>query len=222
MWGIRRNLKGAALIAAGIAGLGAATRLRARDLAFHSPAPQATNELYQAAQSDIMNGHYPAAAEKFRQMLKLDPNSPELWTDLGVAYSMEGRHQEAVVVFEKALQLNPSLRSANLMLGIDLVRLGKPEGAIPHLELVLKQQPADGDALSALASALFATHQYEKAADVFRQESELEGKAANAWYGIGISYEHVAEATARRLGEIEKGSAYYNELVGEFLTSEDV
>lgn len=207
---------------AGIAVLGGTMRFYAHGLMFDSSASQATNELYQAAQSDVTKGNYSAAAEKFRQMLKLDPNSPELWSDLGVAYSMEGRHQEAVEAFEKALQLNPSLRSANLMLGIDLVRLGKPDGAIPHLELVLKQQPADGDALSALASALFATHQFEKAADVFRRESQLNSRAANAWYGMGICFEHVAEDAARRLGGIEKGSAYYHELVGEFLTNEDI
>jgi len=222
MRGIRLTWKGAALMAVCIAMLGGAARFRAHGLVFDSPGTQAMNELYQAAQSDITKGNYSAAAEKFRQMLKLDPNSPEVWSDLGVAYSMQGRHQEAVEIFEKALQLNPSLRSANLMLGIELVRLGKPEGAIPHLELVLKLQPADGDALSALASAFFATHQFEKAADVFRRESQLEGKAANAWYGIGISFEHVAEDAARRLGGMEKGSAYYHELVGEFLTSEDL
>jgi tetratricopeptide (TPR) repeat protein len=221
MRGIRLNLQGAALTTACIAVLGGSTRLSAHGLVFDSPAAQATNEVYQAAQSDITKGNYSAAAEKFRQMLKLDPSSPEVWSDLGVAYSMEGQHQEAVEAFQKALQLNPSLRSANLMLGIDLVRLGKPEGAIPHLELVLKQRPTDGDALSALASALFATHQFEKAADIFRRESQLDGKAANAWYGMGICFEHVAEDAARKLGEIEIGSAYYHELVGEFLTQED-
>jgi len=222
MWGIRLAWKGAALAAACLAVLGGTTRLHANELEFGSPAPQGMNELYQAAQSDIAKGNYSAAAEEFRQMLKLDPNSPEVWSDLGVAYSMGGRHQEAVEAFEKALQLNPSLRSANLMLGIDLVRLGKPEGAIPHLESALKQQPGDGDALSALASAFFATHQFEKAADVFRQESQVASKAANAWYGMGICFEHVAEDAARRLGGIEQGSAYYHELVGEFLASEDI
>jgi tetratricopeptide (TPR) repeat protein len=221
MWGIRLSLKGAALTTACIAVLGGSTRLRAHGLVFDSPAPQATDDLYQAAQRDVTKGNYSAAAEKFRQMLRQNPNSPELWSDLGVAYSMEGQHQDAVEAFEKALQLNPLLRSANLMLGIDLVRLGKPEGAIPHLELVLKQQPADGDALSVLASALFATHQFEKAAAVFRRESQLDDKAANAWYGMGICFEHVAEDAARKLAGIDKGSAYYHELVGEFLTQED-
>jgi len=220
--GIRLNLKVAGVMTACIAALGGVTWFNSYGLVFDSPALQAMNELYRAAQSDVTKGNYSAAAEKFRRMLKLDPNSPEVWSDLGVAYSMEGEHQEAVQAFEKALQLNPSLRSANLMLGIDLVRLRKPEDAIPHLELVLKQQPADGDALSALASAYFATHQFEKAADVFRRESQLESRAANAWYGMGICYEHVAEDAARRLGGIEKGSAYYHELVGEFLANEDI
>ena len=214
-------MKEAVLTVVCIVWWGATPWLNAQGLPSDSRAPQSMDELYQAAQSDITKGNYSAAAEKFRQMLKSDPNSPEAWSDLGVAYSMGGEPKEAVGAFEKALQLNPSLRSANLMLGIDLVRLGKPEGAIPHLELVLKQQPADGDALSALASALFATHQFEKAADVFRRESQIEGKAANAFYGMGICFEHVAEDTARRLGELEKGSAYYHELVGEFLTDED-
>lgn len=215
------NFKGAALLAAGLVALGSSTWFPDQAL-LAAPATQAMSALYQAAQSDVTKGNYSAAAEKFSQMLKLDPDSPELWSDLGVAYSMKGQYQGAVEAFDKALRLNPSLRSANLMLGIDLVRLGKPEGAIPHLDLVLKQQPADADALSALASALFATHQFEKAADVFRRESQLQGKAANAWYGMGICYEHVAEDAARNLGEIEQGSAYYHELVGEFLSSEDV
>lgn len=187
----------------------------------NSTAQSAVQELYRDAHNAFQRGDYIAAAHRFRELLKLLPNSPQVWNDLGVAYSMAGRREAAVQAFQHALRLDPSFLPANLMLGIDLVRLGKAEEAIPLFERVHRQRPSNRNALSDLASAFFATHQFDKAAEAYRRETLLPGKDSKAWYGLGLCFEHIAEEATQSLRMHTKESAYYHELVGQFLTNED-
>jgi tetratricopeptide (TPR) repeat protein len=186
-----------------------------------SPAEQSIEELYQRAHKDFTKGNYGAAAQEFRALVKLRPDSPQLWNDLGVAYSMAGNREAAVKAFEKALQLDPTLLPADLMLGVDLVHLGKPREAIPLFERVLQKRPSDRSSLSGLASAYLETHQFDKAAEVYKRETLLKGNDGAAWYGLGLCFEHIAEDSAQKLGQHARNSAYYHELVGQFLTNED-
>lgn len=186
-----------------------------------SAAQSGVQKLYRNAQKDFQRGDYIAAAHKFRELLRLLPNSAEVWNDLGVAYSMAGRLEAAVQAFQKALRLDPSFLRANLMLGIDLVRLGKPAAAIPLFERVLRRQPSNRNALSGLASAFMAVGQFDQAAEAYRRETLLSGKDSKAWYGLGLCFEHIAEGATQALRQQTKASAYYHELVGQFLTNED-
>jgi tetratricopeptide (TPR) repeat protein len=85
---------------------------------------------------------------------------------------------------------------------------------------VLKLEPRNRDALLALASAYFATGDFATAAGVYQSEVGYRADDADAWYGIGLCYEHSAEATTRKIHQVGTDSAYYHRLVGEFLTEQ--
>ncbi|HEX5482200.1 MAG TPA: tetratricopeptide repeat protein, partial [Terriglobia bacterium] len=91
-----------------------------------SASHERVQQLYEQARQSFSQGDYATAAGKFEQALKLNPDSPELLSNLGVAYHMEGRFRDAVATLEKALERNPRLLPSNLILGLDLVRLGEP------------------------------------------------------------------------------------------------
>ena len=176
--------------------------------------------LFREAQEDFNRGDYDGAARKYERALVLQPKSPEALSNLGVAYHMEGSLRPAVSTLQRALSLEPGLLPANLILGIDLVQLGEPRQAIAPLETVLQREATNRDALLALASAYFALHKYDDAADVYRRETKARADDADAWYGLGLSFEHIAEDSARRLLQGGRDSPYNLRLVGEFLTEQ--
>jgi tetratricopeptide (TPR) repeat protein len=176
--------------------------------------------LFAEAAQDVNSGQYAAAIEKYKSILLLQPNSPEALSNLGVAYHLAEHFGEAVETLQKALRLNPGLIPANLILGMDYVRLGRPQEALEPLRQVLKREPRNRDALLALASANFAEGDFTTAAGVYQSEVGYRADDADAWYGMGLCYEHSAEATTRKLHDVGVDSAYYHRLVGQFLTEE--
>ena len=52
--------------------------------------------LFQQAQAEIAKSDYDAAAGKYRQVLSLEPQSPQAWSNLGVCLYFGGHTQSAV------------------------------------------------------------------------------------------------------------------------------
>jgi tetratricopeptide (TPR) repeat protein len=175
------------------------------------------NRLNAEAEQRFSQRDYPGAVEKFLSALRLEPQSPALLSNLGVAYHMEGRLADAVATLRRALEIDRDLVPANLILGLDLVRLGKPAEALAPLETVLKEQAGNRDAMFGLASAYLALGSFDGAAEVYRRAVALHPRDANAWYGMGICFEHLAENTTQKLSQMDPQSSYYRELTGEFL-----
>lgn len=182
---------------------------------------QHLDALAQQAQKDFANGDYGSAAIKYERLVSLQPRSASAWNDLGICYHMEGRRQDAVQTLEKALELDPNLLPANLILGINYIQLNKPDKAIPHLEMVLRTDQTNRDAMFAFASAQLALRKFDRAAEVYRREAEVRPGDAEAWYGLGLCFEHLAENTTQRMAAVGKESPFAQRLVGEYLTEQD-
>jgi len=180
------------------------------------------DKLFQQAQADIAKGQYDAAADRYREALTLEPRSPQAISNLGVCLYLGGHMQEAVEPLQNALSIDSSQLPANLILGMDYVKLSEPEKALTPLQRVLRQDSKNRDALLGLASAFFGLHQYDKAGEVYARELRLNATDSEAWYGAGLSFEQVAEGAARKLAELGKGSSYNQRLMGEYLIENDV
>jgi len=185
------------------------------------PAQTQVQKLFREAQDDIARGDFEAAALKYKNALAIQPGSAEAYSNLGVAYHMAGRLADAIAASRKALQINRNLGPANLILGIDLVKTGQAQLAFSPLAQVLNQDPSNRDALMALAGAYFAIHDFTRAAQTYRHEVLSRPDDADAWFGQGICYEHLAEETTRQLAQAGANSSYSSRLLGEFLLSQD-
>ena len=53
-------------------------------------------------------------AELIAEAIKLDPNNPNLYFNLGVAYGNQGLEKEAIEYYKKALEIDPNYRDAYL------------------------------------------------------------------------------------------------------------
>jgi tetratricopeptide (TPR) repeat protein len=71
-----------------------------------------------------------------------------------------GELSQATVALREALRLQPDLHQARAALGLALYGLGDFDGAIGELRILLRAQPAAGDARLTLARALMARHDW--------------------------------------------------------------
>ena len=184
-------------------------------------AEDAAEVLGREAEQDLAKQDYAAATQKYERLASLQPNSANVFNNLGLAYYMAGMRREAVQPLQKALRLKPDLLSANLILGMDYVQLNEAEQAIAPLERALRQDGNNRDALFALASAHFALKHFERAAEVYQREIKVRPNDSDAWYAMGLCYEHLAESTSRRLSEVAGQSAFNQRLLGEFMLEQD-
>jgi len=177
--------------------------------------------LAQEAERDFTNRDYVSAAKKYERLVALEPGSVGALNNLGISYHMMGEFRQAVQVLQRALRLDPELVTANLILGIDYVQLNEADQAIPHLERVLQRDRTNRDALLALASSYFALKRFAEAVRVYQREVKVRPQDGDAWYGLGLCFENLAERTTREIARIGKGSPYTQRLIGEFLTEQD-
>src|SRR2546426_2920279 len=75
------------------------------------------SELLEEAERRLHAGDYAAAERASRQVLEAAPDSAVARSKLGVALAQQGRLDEAIAEFSKALQLHPTYASAYSNLG---------------------------------------------------------------------------------------------------------
>ena len=87
-------------------------------------------------------------------------------------YHLSGQYAAAVATMAEVVKSNPSLFPAQLILGIDLVRLKRSSEAVAHLEAATRLSPRNREARLGLAAST---------------------------YGLGICDERIAEEASRKL-----------------------
>ncbi len=163
----------------------------------------------------MANGKFEEAIPVYRDLVRALPNNPGLVMNLGLALSMAGHKREALREFEAVLELDPLHVQALLLLGTAHLDLGEPGKALGPLERAVKAQPDNLDAQEALAEALLSLSRFEEAARRFQSLSEKNSDNPKVWYGLGLSYEGLAQRIFEELDKVALGSAYWLHLVGE-------
>ncbi len=176
-------------------------------------------ELFRQAAAYSQHGEYGKAIEKYKAALVMRPNAPEALNNLAVMYYETRQYREALDSASKIWESHPELKSAALIAGMAAVQCNRPKEALRPLEQLLGQEAANQDALLALASARFALKDLKSATELWEREVQLDPKDSKAWYGLGVSYESMAEEASRRLSKMAGGAGYSKRLLGEYLQS---
>jgi Flp pilus assembly protein TadD len=180
------------------------------------PAPPADDPL-RDAEALLQKQQYAQAEEKLQSLMPAQAKNPQAWFDLGFAQSRQGKRQEAVAAYQKAVALAPDWFEANLNLGMDLAKSGNPAAAVPVLRHAVELKPASGgqqalgQAWIFLAQALEKTDSdptkaaaaYDKAAELSHSDPELIVRAGNLLERAGDT----AGAEQRYRTAAEAGSA---------------
>jgi tetratricopeptide (TPR) repeat protein len=161
---------------------------------FCAAAQTADKALAQKAVEAERRGDFPQAITIFQQLIRGGADSPELRSNLGIAYYQSGDIHSALREFRTALSKMPNSTTANLFCGLSLLKLQQPEEALRYLAKADRAQPDDVMTLSAIAQAEVASNKTEAANEVFRRVTRLDRQNAEAWYGLAITDRLLAEA----------------------------
>ncbi len=130
----------------------------------------------------------------------------------GFDLHQQARFSEAIPVLEHARQIRPGDYFANLLLGIDLLRTGKPAEGLPRLELAAHARPAEEIPEEYAGEAEARLGHYARAAEAYQEGVERghgSEQSLEAWAGFALErFRQIGEslrassagiATTRRL-----------------------
>ena len=95
----------------------------------------------QSALALEQEGKVAEAEAAWRALLSSLPNDSEAYAHLGLLEARQEHYKEAIVLYRKALSLNPKIPGLRLNLGLSLFKAGELQSAIQTFEPLLKSEP---------------------------------------------------------------------------------
>lgn len=158
------------------------------------------------------NGNYPQALGELMQAEKLDPSSPQIQNNLGLAYFAREKLDLAEEHLRKAISLNGNYSDAKNNLGRVLIERRKYNDAISVLTPVINDltynQPEKP--LLNVGTAYFKMNDFRTARSFFLKSLEYQRDSciANSYYGRSLfelkDFKNAAEALDRGIGYCQK------------------
>jgi tetratricopeptide (TPR) repeat protein len=124
------------------------------------------------------------AEEHIRAALRLRPEAPQPYTNLGTALDRQGRADEAIACYRRSLALNPYQVVVRHNLAVLLARQGKMDEAIAQWTEVVRLAPDSADNCYNLARALERQNRIAEAVDYCERSVRLEPQRADYRYTL--------------------------------------
>ena len=182
---------------------------------------QQIEQYFHRGQQALQQREFARAAEDFKKVLALDPKLVEAEVNLGLAYQGLFDYDSAIRHLGKALKERPNLPGPVLIVGLDYLKLGSPEKAIPFLQRSLNLEPSNRYAHEALASSYLNQESFRSAADQFRQIAVMNPDKAEAWFKLGHEYLDLASRLAYRGARLYPESAWGHRFLGDLFFQRD-
>ena len=161
-------------------------------------------DLLKEAQSLQQAGKLDEAIADYRLILKTYPDVAPVRSDLGAALAGEGRYQEAIVEYERALQLQP-LPQIRLNLALAYYKADKLELAVDNLKKVHEQMPDDLRAAMLLADCYLRQGQNKDVIEVLDPLQAAHGDDMGLIYMLGTALV--------RDGQLARGQVIINRIL---------
>jgi len=163
-----------------------------RSVALSPTSPYAQTSADYMASSYIKIGRIDKAADAYKTSMQLDPTSDAPVTKLANLYFAEGRHQEALMYYEKAVQISPS--------AVNYFSLGQAHLAMEnYLEAesafsrVQRMEPDATNGYYGLGQTYNKMERYEDAALQFQMAIEKDQDFFTAHAELGYNYADMGE-----------------------------
>jgi tetratricopeptide (TPR) repeat protein len=100
----------------------------------------------------------------------------------------QGKHAEAIRVFEQALTIDPDQFEIHDAIATAHFVLKQYDQAIEHFTRMTQLKPMNAKAYINLGAVYNRKEEFQKAADILKKAISRDGKAVEAYYNLGIAY----------------------------------
>jgi len=195
----------------------AALQINPGDAKTHNNLGNAYLRKSDAQDSNFTKGWLKYAVSEYLQSLRLDPNFPDAYKNLAVAYCKQERFEQAIVRLRQAIALEPKDASCYSQLGSVFDQMGNYEQAISHYRKALKINPNFAEAYyglglcyNKLASVDDEIWAYKKALAVEPDMLAALVNLGNAYFGQKL-YDKAIEQYQKAVGlQPDEAMIHYN------------
>jgi tetratricopeptide (TPR) repeat protein len=124
----------------------------------------------------------------------LADESAEGHLNIGLAHSKKGEYEQAIISYERALEMDPDLEGARLNLGISYFKLQSFDLAVATFQQILARTPDDSSALIFMGLSLQGQEQYEKSIPYFEKAGKFDADFEQlALFNVGKAHFHLGD-----------------------------
>src|SRR5271157_996103 len=170
------------------------------------PVPAAAPQESSASKSS-QAAQYEAAAKEYENQVKMQPQSAQAWSNLGVTRAMAGDCHEALPALERARTLDPTLFPPWLFSGSCELALHHDAKALRELENASRLNPRDANAWFLRSQAAGNLNKLDESLDAAVRALALDPGNAAAYYvagqaGLGLATQAYDRVYTHRAGDV--------------------
>ncbi len=137
----------------------------------------------------LTQGNYLDGILLLEFFLSENPNNPDLFYNLGMAYSDQNKLTHAIGLLSRLMNIQPGHVNGRVALGIALIRNNETEAGVRELQTAAEQEPENLWAQRNLGAGLIKLKRYSEAMGHLRTATELAPQDQQAWYGYAQALE---------------------------------
>ena len=145
---------------------------------------QSVDQLFQQGNAAQSAGNFSEAERIFRLVIQREPKNAAAYNNLGIALRQQGKLEEAIASYNRAIELEPNAILYN-NLGNALSKQGKLEEAIASYNRAIELNPNYATAYYNLGNALYDQGKLEEAIVSYNRAIELDPNDAYAYNNLG-------------------------------------
>lgn len=145
------------------------------------------------------------AAKKIPDDPRLTYKSHRIWYFLGQSFFFEGRFDESLIAYRKALAIRPKLAEATLNVAYILLHKGDRDGARREFQSIPDHHPSQAQAITNLGAMAVQDGNKSEGADYFAKAIELNPNLIEPKYNLAI--------ILRQQGRSEEARKQYEDIV---------
>jgi protein O-GlcNAc transferase len=139
--------------------------------------------------------HQPDSLSQMEQAHALAADNPTITLELALAYQRANRAEDAIDLFQKILDIDPSNDIAATDLGMALLQAQRAKDAVPTLQHAIQLSPESVTAHEDLAAAYVQLNQFDDAEAELHTALKLAPDRPQLHYDLGLAYKMQDDAT---------------------------
>lgn len=185
--------------------------------------PENADALYLMGTLKLLYRDFEAASELLQKAVDIAGESAKVWTAYGSALEGLGRHEEAIMGFQRALELEPSLADAHYHLAQLHRNLREWGNAVVHYRRAVGYDPGHAQAYNELAECYFEKGEYDESMSACHSALLIDKRLSPAYNNLGRALAALGQTTSaeesfRQAIRLDPGyAAAYGNLGAAFL-----